>query len=58
MSLGERKALEAIALITEVYEPNGAWNCQDWVIEVLRKAVEKDLLNAQEMDEVLTAARQ
>jgi hypothetical protein len=58
MSLGKRKALEEISLDTEVYEPNGVWNCQDWVIEVLRKAVAKDLLNAQEVDKALAAARQ
>jgi len=37
MNLKERKVLEDIASTTEVFEPNGIWNCQDWVIEVLRK---------------------
>jgi len=58
MSLGQRKALEKIALSTEVYEPNGAWNCQDWVIEVLRKAVEAGLLEAQQVNKALVVAQQ
>jgi hypothetical protein len=58
MSLGQRKALEMIALSTEVYEPNGAWNCQDWVIEVLRKAVEARLLEAQQVNKALAVAQQ
>jgi hypothetical protein len=57
MNLGQRKALEEIASTTEVYEPNGLWNCQDWVAEVLRKAAEKGLVNAQQVDKVLAAAR-
>lgn len=56
MSLEQRKALEEIASSTEVYQPNGVWNCQDWVMEVLRKAVERGLLDAQQVEKVLTTA--
>jgi hypothetical protein len=57
ISLLNRKALEEIASSTEVYEPNGAWNCQDWVVEVLRKAIEKGIFTTKEVDMVLAAAR-
>jgi hypothetical protein len=57
MSLSQRKALEEIASSTEVYEPNGVWNCQDWIIGVLQKAVTAGLLDAQQVDNALNAAR-
>ncbi|KAJ7292929.1 hypothetical protein C8J57DRAFT_10660 [Mycena rebaudengoi] len=40
LSLEDRQRLEHIASRTQVYEPNGIWNCQDWVKDVLRQAVE------------------
>jgi len=57
MNLKERKVLEDIASTTEVFEPNGIWNCQDWVIEVLRKAVEKGLVSSQQVDTALAHVR-
>jgi len=53
----QRVALEGIAVRTEVCVPNGEWNCQDWVIEVLARAVEDDLLSAAEKDAALNVAR-
>lgn len=57
ISLSKRKALEEIASSAEVYEPNGEWNCQDWVIEVLRKAVKDGIFTMEEVEVALVTAR-
>lgn len=49
MSLGvlgyeARRRLEEIGDGMEVYEPDGQWNCQNWVVMVLRKAEEEGLI--------------
>lgn len=41
----ERGSLEEIARGVDVMEPDGEWNCQDWVNEVLRRGVEKGALD-------------
>jgi hypothetical protein len=53
----QRVALEEIAARTEVRVPNGEWNCQDWVIEVLVSAVDDDLISPGDRDAALSAAR-
>ncbi|KAJ6578186.1 hypothetical protein B0H19DRAFT_1062721 [Mycena capillaripes] len=53
----QRVALEKIAAQTDVYIPNGQWNCQDWVVDVLAHAVEDGLISAAARDEALSAAR-
>ncbi|KAJ6618171.1 hypothetical protein B0H10DRAFT_1795970, partial [Mycena sp. CBHHK59/15] len=58
LTLTQRQALEAIAAQTPVYVPNGEWNCQDWIIEVLRQAVEECLVSAAERDAALAVAQQ
>jgi len=57
ISLTQRKALEEIASSTKVYEPNAVWNCQDWVVEVLQRAVGKGLFTMEEVETTLAAAR-
>jgi hypothetical protein len=52
-----RQALQRIASSTEVYFPNGRWNCQDRVIEVLRQAVDEGLISVCQ-NASLAAARQ
>ncbi|KAK7060279.1 hypothetical protein VNI00_001044 [Paramarasmius palmivorus] len=49
MTLAQRKALEEIAKAEEVMEPDGEWNCQDWVVSVLEKAVQGELLTEEEV---------
>ncbi|KAJ6514344.1 hypothetical protein C8R47DRAFT_1033148 [Mycena vitilis] len=66
LTLTQRVVLEQIAAKTEVCVPNGEWNCQDWVREVLAKAVavkpdpkdglENGLLSAAAYDAALSAA--
>ncbi|KAF8950808.1 hypothetical protein BDZ97DRAFT_2023145 [Flammula alnicola] len=38
MTFDQRRRLEEIANTTEVLEPNGQWNCQDWILTVLETA--------------------
>ncbi|KAJ6586520.1 hypothetical protein DFH09DRAFT_1308537 [Mycena vulgaris] len=57
LTLAQRRTLEGIAARTEVCVPNGEWNCQDWVIEVLECAVQADLLSAEERNAALRAAQ-
>ncbi|EJT97528.1 hypothetical protein DACRYDRAFT_111577 [Dacryopinax primogenitus] len=43
LSFAERQALEKIAKNTPVYRPNGVYNCQHWVIDVLSQAIHDGL---------------
>ncbi|EIM80990.1 uncharacterized protein STEHIDRAFT_161997 [Stereum hirsutum FP-91666 SS1] len=52
----ERVLLEEIAREVDVMEPDGEWNCQDWVREVLRRAVEKGVLEGVVCERVLREA--
>ncbi|KAI0262105.1 hypothetical protein BC834DRAFT_845270 [Gloeopeniophorella convolvens] len=45
LSRGKRAALERIAQSVGVMRPNGWWNGQNWVVEVLKRAVEEDLIS-------------
>ncbi|KZV84519.1 hypothetical protein EXIGLDRAFT_727163 [Exidia glandulosa HHB12029] len=57
LSLSDRQRLEDIARETPVYVPNGNWNCQDWVMMVLDRAVELGLIPAASRDNALWKAR-
>src|SRR5258707_10579534 len=41
--LSQRKKLEGIAQGTPVMMPNGEWNCQHWIADLLDRAVERNL---------------
>lgn len=43
LTLAERRALERLAAGERVREPDGRWNCQDWVKSVLARAVRAGL---------------
>lgn len=43
LTLAERRALEWLAAGERVREPDGRWNCQDWVKSVLARAVRAGL---------------
>ncbi|KAF4585031.1 hypothetical protein EYR40_001864 [Pleurotus pulmonarius] len=49
MTLGERQALEKIAINTLVKVPNEQWNDQDWCTEVLQEAVKQQILSELEV---------
>ena len=57
MSLPQRKGLEAIAGTEPVMRPDGEWNCQDWVLSVLGKAVQRNLLLPGQVSKVVQDAR-
>jgi hypothetical protein len=49
MSLEKRKRLEAIASQEPVAVPDGKWNCQDWIVSVLEKASQLDIIAAEDI---------
>lgn len=57
LTLSQRKSLEGVAQETPVMMPNGEWNCQHWVADVLEKAVEQDILVKEVVEKVLASAR-
>ena len=58
LSLSQRKVLEKIARETPVMMPNGEWNCQNWITDVLKEAVKQNVLDNGIVNEALIAARQ
>ncbi|KAK0466159.1 uncharacterized protein EV420DRAFT_812674 [Desarmillaria tabescens] len=57
MSLSQRQELERIAAGVRVEEPNGEWNCQDWIITVLKKAEQAGLVTNNEWTAAVAWAR-
>ncbi|KAF8954777.1 hypothetical protein BDZ97DRAFT_1675867 [Flammula alnicola] len=57
VTLAQRKKLEAIGSETPVLEPDGAWNCQDWVITVLAAAEEEGLVAHEQWTKVVAEAQ-
>jgi len=57
MTLEQRKKLEGIGNETPVLVPNGAWNCQDWIITVLEAAEAQNLVTNDEWTKVISEAR-
>jgi len=53
---GKRAALERIANGVGVIRPNGWWNGQNWVVEVLERAVEHDLISPEERHNAIYTA--
>jgi hypothetical protein len=53
---GKRAALERVANSVGVMRPNGWWNGQNWVVEVLKRAVEHDLISPEERDKAIYSA--
>lgn len=52
-TLDQRRMFEAIAWNVRVMEPDGEWNCQNWVAAVLSVAVERGLISAAKVREVI-----
>jgi len=57
LSRDARNALETIAEKTQVYAPDGVWNCQDWLESVLEEAVETGLFGREEVQNALDRAK-
>jgi hypothetical protein len=55
-SLSQRKWLEGVAAEEAVLEPNGWWNCQDWVISILIKSIQRGLFTKESVEAVLKQA--
>lgn len=56
MTLAQRTELEKIASETEVEVPNGEWNCQNWIVEVLNEAIAVGLFSTAQVSKVLHEA--
>jgi hypothetical protein len=56
MSLSQRELLEDIGNRTEVVKPNGKWNCQDWIITVLKRAEAQGVVTRDEWTAAVEAA--
>ncbi|KAI4528188.1 hypothetical protein K525DRAFT_263455 [Schizophyllum commune Loenen D] len=56
MDLVQRQALERIAVAEPVMVPDGEWNCQNWAVSVLQKAVGAGLLNQATVDDAVKQA--
>ncbi|KAI9062166.1 hypothetical protein FKP32DRAFT_1677500 [Trametes sanguinea] len=57
MTLAMRQQIEELAWTVPVMRPNGQWNCQDWLTELLARMQEKGLITPAQLDEALEAAR-
>ncbi|KAL1746300.1 hypothetical protein HDZ31DRAFT_34531 [Schizophyllum fasciatum] len=47
LTLAQRRKLECIAGVEPVMPPDGEWNCQDWVMSVLRKATHVGVMDVE-----------
>ena len=56
LSHDRRQRLEAIAAAEPVLKPNGWWNCQNWTVSILIKAIEAGVFTHQEVSQVLSQA--
>ncbi|TFY80707.1 hypothetical protein EWM64_g3309 [Hericium alpestre] len=56
--LAQRKGIEKLAGTVRVMKPNGWWNGQNWIVELLNRAVEEDIITPQQRDAALVAAAQ
>ncbi|KAK0500805.1 hypothetical protein EDD18DRAFT_1348222 [Armillaria luteobubalina] len=57
MTLAQRKELERLAAGVRVEEPNGVWNCQDWIVTVLQQAEQAGLVTRNEWMSAVAWAR-
>ncbi|KAL7283957.1 hypothetical protein PYCCODRAFT_329616 [Trametes coccinea BRFM310] len=57
LSLAARKRLEQLAWTVPVMYPNGRWNCQDWLLDLLARMRNEGLITEQQMQNAVRAAR-
>jgi hypothetical protein len=53
LTLEQRKRLEELSWKVKVYVPNGEWNCQDWIKDLLESAVLEGLFTREQVDTAL-----
>ncbi|KAI0048145.1 hypothetical protein FA95DRAFT_1116289 [Auriscalpium vulgare] len=51
-----RRALEKLAGRVRVMKPNGWWNGQNWIVQLLRSAADEDIITAGERDAAIYTA--
>ncbi|KAA1470861.1 hypothetical protein DENSPDRAFT_880032 [Dentipellis sp. KUC8613] len=56
LTLAQRRMLEKLAGAVRIMKPNGWWNGQNWVVEVLKAAAEQDLITPEQRDTAILAA--
>lgn len=59
LSLKARRALEAIAIVEEVFLPERGteWDCQDWLTSVLLKAVHQGIISKEQVRVAVNSAK-
>ncbi|CDO71169.1 hypothetical protein BN946_scf184845.g39 [Trametes cinnabarina] len=57
MTFAMRKQIEEVAFTVPVMQPNGQWNCQDWLLDLLDRLRQNGLISDQNLKEVVSAAR-
>ncbi|KAJ7598513.1 hypothetical protein C8J56DRAFT_770969, partial [Mycena floridula] len=57
LKLRQRQALEGIANSTKVVVPDGRWNCQDWIKEVLWGMITTRHMSQAQYQEIMNAAQ-
>ena len=56
LTLAQRRKLEGIAAVEPVLAPDGEWNCQDWVVSVIRKAAHAGIMDNGIVDDAIEEA--
>lgn len=56
LSYHQRKQLETIAASQPVVKPNGWWNCQHWVRDVLTQGAQAGIINKKDVNDVIKEA--
>ncbi|KAI0707551.1 hypothetical protein C8T65DRAFT_718587 [Cerioporus squamosus] len=57
MSLAVRRRIEQIAWSVQVAKPNGQWNCQNWVIDLLCKICQDGIISQRQWSQVVENAQ-
>ncbi|KAI0315312.1 hypothetical protein OF83DRAFT_1132613 [Amylostereum chailletii] len=58
MTLQTRSQIEALALQVPVMAPDGTWNCQDFLKDLLQKMVEAGIIDKDKKDSVIEMAEE
>ncbi|KAI0654906.1 hypothetical protein C8Q70DRAFT_465522 [Cubamyces menziesii] len=56
MSLATRKSIEQLALEVPVMWPDGTWNCQNWILDLLTRMHRAGIISQRRWEEVVGAA--
>ncbi|KAI0336633.1 hypothetical protein GY45DRAFT_1315217 [Cubamyces sp. BRFM 1775] len=56
MSLAMRQSIERLALEVPVMWPDGTWNCQNWILDLLTRMYRSGIISQRRWEEVVGAA--